>query len=190
MTADELIAFEDEVGAAMKAGKIRTPTHLCGGNEAELIDIFKGIGKNDWIFASYRNHYHALLHGVPREQVMEQIVAGHSMTPVYPGRKFFTSAIVGGVLPIAVGVAMALKAKGSSDRVWCFVGDMAATTGAFHEASRYASGHELPIRFIVEDNGLSCDTPTAEVWGRQKILPDGVIRYRYKRVRPHLGAAH
>jgi len=188
VNASDLMAFEEEVSAAMNAGKIHTPTHLCGGNEAQLIKIFKNVQRDDWVFATYRNHYHALLHGVPQEVVMRQIIQGRSMTPCYPGYRFFTSALVGGCLPIAVGVAAAIKRRHEKNKVWCFVGDMAATTGAFHEAMSYADGHDLPITFVVEDNGLSCDTPTKEVWGRG--LSSRLMRYEYVRLRPHLGVAH
>lgn len=186
MQAAELIAFEDEVAEKIRLGQIKTPTHLCGGNEEKLIKIFEHISPKDWIFATYRNHYHALLYGIPKNEVMAQILAGRSMTPHYPDRKFFTSAIVGGTLSIAVGVAMALRRKGAQERVWCFVGDMAAATGDFYEATRYAAGHQLPITFIVEDNELSCDTPTSSVWGLN--VPASVHHYVYSRNRPHLGA--
>jgi len=181
----DLIAFEAEVAAKIANGEIRTPTHLCGGNEEQLIKIFEKIGPDDWVFATYRNHYHALLKGIPPEAVMRQIVHGRSMTPCHPGHRFFTSAIVGGCLPIAVGVAAAIQRHHTPEHVWCFVGDMAATTGAFTEATRYAGGHKLPITFVIEDNGLACDTPTREVWGSGD--PD-VLHYSYKRQQPHLGA--
>ena len=186
MTPEELIAFEDRVAKAMREGIIRTPTHLCGGNEEPLIQIFEKITQEDWIFCSYRNHYHALLYGIPAEEVYAQIVSGRSMTPLYPGRKFFSSALVAGCVPIALGVAAAIKRKGGARGVWCFVGDMAATTGAFSEATRYAAGHELPINFVIEDNGLACDTPTAEVWGEGEPK---FLHYAYTRSRPHLGGA-
>ena len=114
MNAADLIAFEDEVARKIAAKEIYTPTHLCGGNEEDLIEIFKRIDlKEDWVFATYRNHYHALLFGVPEEVVMRQIIHGRSMTPCYPGFKCFTSAMVGGTLPIAVGVAAGSSAIGA-----------------------------------------------------------------------------
>lgn len=119
---------------------------------------------------------------------MEQIVAGRSMTPRYPGRRFFSTALVAGQLPIAVGVALGLKRSGRPGHVWVFCGDMASMTGAFHEAMFYSSGHDLPIDFIIEDNGLSCDTPTQAVWGEPTIPPVQV--YAYTRTHPHLGSSH
>ena len=178
--------FEIEVAEAFKAKRIKGPIHLSGGNEYPLIPIFKSISREDWVFSTYRNHYHALLHGIPRDWLMAEIKAGRSMNISSPEHRFVTSAIVGGCLPIAVGVAAALKRQGSPRKVWCFVGDMAATTGAFHEAYQYAMGQDLPITFIIEDNGMSCDSPTAECWGKEQPK-EKKHYYRYDRTYPHSG---
>ena len=61
---------------------------------------------------------------------------------------------------------------------------MAATTGAFHEAQRYAAGQSLPIIFVIEDNTLSCDTPTQDCWGDGSVE---LLHYRYERTYPHVG---
>jgi pyruvate dehydrogenase E1 component alpha subunit len=185
MTADDLIAFEREVAEAFERKEILGPIHLSGGNEEELISIFSCVRHEDWVFSTYRSHYHALLKGVPRERVMDEIKAGRSMNLHFPEHRFHTSAIVGGCLPIAVGVAAGIKRRGSNERVWCFVGDMAASIGAFSDATRYACGQRLPIRFVVEDNALSCDSPTAECWGEDRT-PDVEI-YHYDRKHPHVG---
>ena len=190
MTADDLIAFEKEIAELFAEKKVRGPIHLSGGNEQQLIDIFKNIDPADWIFCSYRSHYAALLHGIDPAWIKARIIEGHSMNLMNRLHHFFTSAIVGGILPIAVGTAAALKRKGSKQKVWCFIGDMAASTGAFHEAWCYATGHELPISFIVEDNGLSCNTPTFDTWGRgtASSVTDGRYRvYDYERIYPHSG---
>jgi TPP-dependent pyruvate/acetoin dehydrogenase alpha subunit len=186
VTAAELIAFEHEVQSAFEAGQIRGPVHMSGGNERHLIEVFGNIRRADWVFATYRSHYHALLHGVPRDLVMAEIMAGRSMNLSFPEYRFCTSAIVGGCLSIAVGVAAAMKRSASDRRVWCFVGDMAASLGAFHEASTYARWHELPVMFVVEDNGLSCDSPTLECWGKKRGEPN-TVHYQYERVFPHVG---
>jgi TPP-dependent pyruvate/acetoin dehydrogenase alpha subunit len=183
--AAELIAFEREVADRFERGEIRGPVHLSGGNEDQLIQVFKSIKRMDWVFSTWRNHYHALLHGVPAEKLKEEVFAGRGMNLYFPEHRFYTSAIVGGVLPIAVGVAYALKMQGCKRKVWCFVGDMAATTGIFHEASTYAEGHDLPIRFVIEDNGYSTNAPTEEVWGKHKEW--NTNRYYYQRTFPHMG---
>ncbi len=168
MTKQELIQFENEIKEEILAGHIRAPVHLSGGNEDDLIEIFKGIHSNDWVLSTHRSHYHALLKGIPREWVKEQILKGNSITLNHSGFRFMSSAIVGGVLPIGVGLAL------SGQKVWCFVGDMAAETGIFHECVKYS--RHLPIKFVVEDNGFSVDTPTEKVW-----------RYSYQRTYPHQG---
>jgi len=192
VTAADLIAFEREVDAAFIAGKIRGPIHLSGGNESQLIDIFQDINREDWVFSTWRNHYHALLHGLPRDYVMAETLAGRGMNISSIEHHFFASAIVGGCLPIAVGVAAALKLGGLQRKVWCFVGDMAATTGAFHEAANYAYCQNLPITFVIEDNGFSTNSPTADCWGDVTPLETRnlfVKRYTYERTYPHTGAS-
>lgn len=191
MDRDELIAFEKEVAAAFAQKRCKGPVHLSGGNEAQLIEIFKDIDREDWVFSTYRSHYHALLHGIPRDWLMQQILDGHSMNIMSPEHRFFTSAIVGGCLPIAVGVAAALKRQGSERKVSCFVGDMTWTTGAFQDAADYAAGHELSINFVVEDNGMSCDTPTMVAWGDTKLAELTTVSiYKYTRTYPHVGLGY
>jgi TPP-dependent pyruvate/acetoin dehydrogenase alpha subunit len=185
LKAEELKEFEAQVATAFANKLVTGPVHLSGGNERNLIEIFKEVNRNDWVFASYRQHYHALLHGVPKERLLKDILEGHSMGLQYPEYRFFSSAIVGGCLSISVGVADAIKRKEETNKVWCFVGDMASTTGAFHEAKQYAEGHDLPITFVVEHNGLSCNTPTDITWGNGKR---GKLRlYKYERQWPHAG---
>lgn len=180
MDAAGLIAFEDKVAAAFESREIRAPIHLVGGNEDKLIGLFLGIKRTDWVLSTWRSHYHALLHGVPEKRVMDEILAGRSMMLHFPEYRFMTSAIMGGVLPIACGLAAA------GERVWCFIGDMAASGGAFHEAVKYASHHELPVTFVVEDNGLSTNTPTRATWGEG--WHSVVMSYKYERTRPHCGS--
>ena len=178
----KLIKFEEEIKDLFLKGKIRFPVHFSGGNEDDLIEIFKEIKDGDWVFSTHRNHYHALLHNY--KGLKDWIIKNGSMH-VY-GKKFFTSGIVGGAVPIALGVAEGIKIQGGTDRVWCFVGDMAARTGIFHESAWYAAGHSLPITFIIEDNGMSVETPTEEAWGRSDTAD--IRRYEYFRTYGHQGA--
>lgn len=180
MRPEDLLTFEREVADAFEAKLIRAPIHLGGGNEEQLIEIFRQVKAADWVLATWRSHYHALLKGIPRELVMSEIMAGKSMALNFPEHRFLSSSIMGGVLPIACGLA----AAGHS--VWCFVGDMAASTGAFADAAKYAGGHGLRVQFVVEDNGLATNTPTAEAWGEKGAAQ--VRRYSYKRTYPHCGS--
>jgi len=183
---EDLIEFEEEIKRLFLDKRIRSPVHLAVGSEDPLMEIFRKVRKDDWVFSTHRSHYHALLKGIDRKWVKNEILENRSIHIYNKEHRFFTSAIMGGILPIAVGVAMALKRKKSRSRVWAFVGDMTAEMGMFHECTKYAARHGLRIVFVVEDNGLSVNTPTQEVWGRSRSGPK-IMRYKYKRVYPHQG---
>lgn len=165
MTPDELKAFEADIANEFNAGNIRAPIHLSGGNEQQLIDIFKEFKDEDWCFSTWRNHYHALLAGIPAKEVKRQIMAGRSMTISSVEHRFLSSAIVGGCIPIALGVAWQLHKEGKKDRVWLFLGDMAAMSGMAYECANYARWHGLNLYIVVEDNGKSVCTDTRSAWG-------------------------
>ena len=185
-TKDSLIRFEEWIKQSFLAKQIRAPVHFSGGNEEELLGVFQYVRPDDWVFSTWRSHYHALLKGVPENDVYEAILDGRSMYLMFREHRFFSSAIVGGTLPIALGVAGAIKRDGGPGRVWVFVGDMCARTGIYHEAVQYATGHALPLRVVIEDNQLSTNAPTEVVWGQQGQKPP-TIRYRYTRTFPHVG---
>ena len=191
MNPQELINFEKEIAESFNNAKIRAPIHLHGNNEKELIEIFKSIKKEDWIFSSWRSHYHCLLKGVPKELLKDDIIKGKSITLIYPEYKIYTSAIVGGIIPIALGTAFALKQKQSKEIVNLFMGGMTSETGVAHEAHKYATAHDLPIRFIIEINHKSVCTDTLKTWNLEKyslIGKENVIYYEYDLPWPHAGA--
>ena len=190
LTSEDLKSFEEEVKTTYEAGGIKAPVHLAGGNEENLIDIFQYVHKDDWVFASWRNHYHALFHGVPRDTLMDLIVRGKSMSVYSKEPKLYTSSIVGGIIPIALGTAKAQKESGSDRKTWCFVGDMTFESGIFYEAYKYAKNLDLPLQFVVEDNNMSTNTPTDETWGGKRDVPDDVIYYEYEREFPHHGTGN
>jgi TPP-dependent pyruvate/acetoin dehydrogenase alpha subunit len=205
-TKEKLIAFEEDIAACYDAAMIRAPVHLYNGNEEQMLDVFKrnNISSDDWIFTTWRSHYQCLLKGVPAEQLKADILAGKSITLCYPEYKIFSSAIVTGSIPIAVGVALALKRNKQAGRVYCFVGDMGSETGAFQENFKYSFHNKLPIKFIVEDNGKSVCTETLKTWGLQTLqaestmlvakkypntgVEDYLEYYKYESKWPHAGA--
>jgi len=166
LTKNDLINFETEVKEKYNNGDITAPVHLSSNNEEQLIEIFQYISDRDWVFSSWRNNYQ---------------------------RKFYSTSIVGGGLPIALGVAKSLDLneeetiEGRLPKVWCFVGDMTFESGIFHEVYKYARNNDLPIEFVVEDNNLSTNTPTDETWGKKQEVPNDVIYYQYKSDYPHHG---
>ena len=184
---EELIHFENKIVESWDAGKIRGPVHLSGGNEKPLIEIFKRISENDWVFSTWRSHYHALLKGVSPDWLESEILDGRSISIINREKKFYSSAIVGGIIPIATGVAMSNKRDNKNDIVWCFIGDMTFETGTFMENYKYIKNFELPVRFVVEDNGVSTNTPTIQTWGKKLEVPNDVVYYEYEKQWPHYG---
>ena len=228
MTKEELITFEKEVARRYEAGEIHAPVHLSGGNEDQLIEIFKDIKRTDWILSTWRSHLHAILHGISPDELMRQILAGKSMSVNSVDPPFYASAIAGGILPIAVGLGMGIRRRNGcrhcghtweehnttadyerecracgdcydfehDDRkVFCFVGDMTAATGGFEEATKYAWNFQLPVTFVVEDNGKSVATDTrmawrttTEQWRSPIDSRPNVLWYRYELSWPHHGS--
>jgi len=188
MTARDLLSFEEEIEQLFAAGAIKAPVHLAGGNEAELIRIFENIKSYDWVLCTWRAHYHCLLRGVPPKKVKEAIINGRSIALCFPDYRVLSSALVGGIAPIATGLAWAIKARRGRETVHCFLGDMAARTGMYHECRQYCEGHDLPVHWIIEDNGLSVTTDTRAAWGKTmlKTTPE-ITKYDYKLSRPHVG---
>ncbi len=193
MTKEELISFEEKMAEHFNNARIRAPIHLYYGNENELIKVFKNIRSKDWVFCSWRSHYQCLLKGVPPEQLEKDIIEGKSISLCYPEYNIYSSAIVGGNIPIAVGTAMAIQRKKIDTYVYCFVGDMTAESEIFMENLKYSMYHELPIKFIIEDNGKSVCTDTAKTWGLDEstytnVDSDYVYYYQYETKYPHAGA--
>ena len=112
VTKQDLIDFENSIIDLYKDCKLPFLFHLSGGNEDQLVEIFKDIKDGDYVISNHRNHYHALLAGIPAEELRQKIVDGRSMFIYDRKRNFFTSAIIGGTPAIAAGIALALKRKG------------------------------------------------------------------------------
>lgn len=188
MTKEELVAFEDSIASDFNAGLIRYPIHLESGNEDNLIRIFADVKPDDYLFGSWRLHLKALLKGVPPEELRAAILRGESMALRFPEYRVYGSAIVGGTVPVALGVALAIKRRGGGERVWCFLGDMTSLTGIFNECLRYAENFLLPIKFIVEDNGVSVCTNTKETCGGDLPVSRLIETYQYQSKYPHAGS--
>ena len=211
LTPIDLINFEEEIAESFNAALIRAPIHLYNGNEEKMIEIFKQVKAEDYVFCSWRSHYQCLLKGVPRNILKKDILQGKSISLCYPDYNIFSSAIVTGSISIANGRAMAEKRKGSNSHIWCFVGDMTSETGSFHENLKYSLSYDLPITWIIEDNSKSVCTDTRDTWGIKSLthetlpdsvelqrylpnsqkfynLPTKVIYYKYSTKYPHAGA--
>ena len=193
MKKKQLIEFENKIASLFNEGKIRAPIHLYSGNENFLINFFKKIKKNDWVFCSWRSHYQCLLKGVPQKKLQKEIIDGKSISLCFPQYKVYSSAIVGGILPVAVGMALSLKRKKSKNKVYCFLGEMTSETGIAHECIKYSRNKNLPIHFVIEDNGKSVCTNTRKVWSQKKLSFElkkdrFITYYKYSLKYPHAGA--
>ena len=193
LSPQDLINFEKEIANLFNQKKIKAPIHLYYGNEKQIINVFKKIKKNDWIFCSWRSHYQCLLKGVPKKKIVKSILNGNSIALCFPEHKIFSSAIVGGTLPIAIGVAFAQKLRKNKNKVFCFIVDMTSETVIAHECIKYAINFNLPINFIIEDNNLSVCTNTRMTWRQKKLTHENnknkkIIYYKYQNKYPHAGS--
>ena len=195
VTKEDLVSFEKEIAEIYATGAIRAPVHLRSGREDQLIKIFSDykIGPDDYVFGFWDSHELALLKGVPREELKQAILDGKSISLCFPEYNVLCSGIVGSLMGTAVGVAWALKNQNKKGHAYLFCGDMSAETGIFHEAVKYAVNFDLPVTFIVCDNGVSVMTDTREVWGspepwfKNTKYEKKIIYFKYKNEYPHSG---
>ncbi len=148
--------------------KIRGFLHLYIGEEAVGVGAMHALREDDNIVATYREHGQALVRGIPAGEIMAEMYGkangcsggrGGSMHLFSAERRFYGGhAIVGGGLPIAVGLALADKMKGESRITACFFGDGATDEGEFHESLNLAALWKLPVLFLCENNRYAMGT--------------------------------
>jgi pyruvate dehydrogenase E1 component alpha subunit len=154
--------FEERCAEEYAAGKIRGFLHLYIGEEAIAAGVIPALRPTDAIIATYREHGHALLRGLSAESIMAEMYGksggcsrgrGGSMHLFSREHRFFGGqAIVGGGLPVAVGIALADKLRATGGVTCVFFGEGASAEGEFHEALNLASLWKLPVLFICENN--------------------------------------
>ena len=154
--------FEEESGRLYMQGKIRGFLHLYIGEEAIAVGAISALRDDDYIVSHYRVHGHALARGMDPKVIMAELMGkatgcsggkGGSMHLFDVSKGFMGGyAIVGGQMPIAVGVALAIKYRREDRAVLCFFGDGAVNEGEFHESLNLASLWKLPVLFFLENN--------------------------------------
>lgn len=154
--------FEEKCVELYSLGKIHGFLHLYIGEEAVAVGAMQALTPADRIVSTYREHGHALARGVPMDQLMAEMYGkangcsrgrGGSMHLFDISRRFYGGyAIVGGGLPIAVGLALADKMQNLPNITACFFGDGAVAEGEFHESMNLAALWKLPVLFICENN--------------------------------------
>ena len=154
--------FEERCVELYSAAKIRGFLHLYIGEEAVAVGVCQALAPADSIVSTYREHGHALARGVEMDSLMAEMYAkvtgcsrgrGGSMHLFDTSHRFYGgNAIVGGGLPLAVGLALADRMRGAAGVTACFFGDGAVAEGEFHECMNLAALWELPVLFCCENN--------------------------------------
>jgi len=154
--------FEEKAAELYSLAKIRGFLHLYIGEEAVAVGAFRSLREEDRIVATYREHGHALARGLPMGALMAEMFGkasgcsggrGGSMHFFDASRRFYGGyAIVGGGLPVAVGLALADAMQGNPVVTACFFGDGAVVEGEFHESMNLAALWKLPLLFLYENN--------------------------------------
>ena len=163
--------FEEKCAELYGKGKIRGFLHLYVGQEAIAAGVIGALAPDDAIVATYREHGHALARGVPSGPLMAEMYGkregssggrGGSMHVFDLARRFYGgNAIVGGGLPVAVGLALADRMSGRARVTACFFGEGAVAEGEFHESLNLAALWKLPVLFCCENNLYAMGTALA-----------------------------
>jgi len=164
--------FEERAAELYSLTKIRGFLHLYIGEEAVAVGVMQSLTPDDAIVATYREHGQALARGVPAASLMAEMFGktngcsrgrGGSMHFFDVSRRFYGGyAIVGGGMPIAVGLALADKLQGRARVTACFFGDGAVSEGEFHESLNLAALWRLPVLFLCENNLYAMGTSIAQ----------------------------
>lgn len=163
--------FEEKAGQLYGQQKIKGFCHLYNGQEACIVGAVTALGKEDKYITAYRDHAHPLALGTDPKYIMAELFAkstgissgkGGSMHMFDKVRHLFGGhGIVGGQIPLGVGIAFAEKYKQTNNLCITFMGDGAVRQGAFHEALNLAMLYELPVIFVIENNGYAMGTSVA-----------------------------
>lgn len=163
--------FEEKCVELYSLGKIRGFLHLYIGEEAVAAGAVRCLAPDDAVVATYREHGHALVRGMPMRSLMAELFGkatgcargrGGSMHFFDASRRFYGGlAIVGGGLPVAVGLALADRMQHRPRVTACFFGDGAVAEGEFHESLNLASLWTLPVLFLCENNLYAMGTALA-----------------------------
>lgn len=174
--------FEEKIIDVYGDQDMKSPVHLCIGEEAIAAGVCANLQKDDYVFTTHRSHGHCLAKGVPPKELYAEFYGrvtgcsrgkGGSMHPAAPEYGILgTSAIVGGGIPLAVGTALASKMRNNGRVAVTFFGDGAVDQGTFHESLNFASLKKLPVVFVCENNfyatnsHISARQPHSDIYKR------------------------
>jgi acetoin:2,6-dichlorophenolindophenol oxidoreductase subunit alpha len=195
--ADELLSMYEQMALirgtenaahdAFLAGLVKGTTHLAAGHEAVAVGASAALRPDDYVFATYRGHHHAMARGASPEECLAELMSkatgvckakGGSMHLTKASAGMLGSyAIVGAHLPLAAGAAWSARLRGSGQVAVAFFGDGATNIGAFHEALNLAAVWALPALFICENNLYMEYTPIGEVTAVSNPAADRAAGY-------------
>ena len=175
--------FEEKAAELYTVGKIRGFLHLYIGEEAVAVGAMRALGPDDNVVATYREHGQALARGIPAGAIMAEMYGkangcsrgrGGSMHLFDTTRRFYGGhAIVGGHLPVAVGLALADARLERRAVTACFFGDGAVSEGVFHESLNLAALWRLPVLFLCENNLYAMGTALERAQAQTDIVRKG-----------------
>jgi acetoin:2,6-dichlorophenolindophenol oxidoreductase subunit alpha len=196
--ADQLLVLYEQMAVirgteqaahqAFLSGLVKGTTHLAAGHEAVAVGASAALRPDDYVFATYRGHHHAMARGAtPTECLAELMSKGTGLCHAKGGSMHLTKAsagmlgsyaIVGAHLPMAAGAAWSAKLRGSGQVAVAFFGDGATNIGAFHEALNLSAVWALPVLFVCENNLYMEYTPIGSVTAVDNPAADRAPAYR------------
>ncbi|MEU3337022.1 thiamine pyrophosphate-dependent dehydrogenase E1 component subunit alpha [Streptomyces sp. NPDC002144] len=197
MEATELLALYERMALIRRtekaahdlflSGLVKGTTHLAAGHEAIAVGASAALRPDDYVFATYRGHHHAMARGATPEECLAELMSratglcgakGGSMHLTKASANMLGSyAIVGAHLPMAVGAAWSARLRGTGQLAVAFFGDGATNIGAFHEALNLAAVWKLPVLFVCENNLYMEYTPIADVTAVPRPAADRAPAY-------------
>lgn len=174
------------------SGLVKGTTHLAAGHEAVAVGASAALRPDDYVWATYRGHHHAMARGLSPEACLAELMSkgtgacegkGGSMHLTYaPGNMMGSYAIVGSHMPMAVGSAWSAVLRETDQVSVAFFGDGATNIGAFHEAVNLAAVWKLPVIFICENNLYMEYTPISSVTAVEHPAADRAAAYSLPRI--------
>jgi TPP-dependent pyruvate/acetoin dehydrogenase alpha subunit len=197
MSAGDLLALYEQMAIIRRteraahdlflAGLVKGTTHLAAGHEAVAVGASAALRPDDYVFATYRGHHHAIARGATPEECLAELMSkatgicrakGGSMHLTKASSGMLGSyAIVGAHLPLAAGAAWSAKLRGTGQVAVAFFGDGATNIGAFHEALNIAAVWSLPVLFVCENNLYMEYTPIGSVTAVANPAADRAAAY-------------
>ncbi|MGI5459855.1 thiamine pyrophosphate-dependent dehydrogenase E1 component subunit alpha [Streptomyces sp. CA-249302] len=197
MEATELLALYEQMAVIRRtekaahdlflSGLVKGTTHLAAGHEAIAVGASAALRPDDYVFATYRGHHHAMARGATPEECLAELMSrATGLCKAKGGSMHLTKAdafmlgsyaIVGAHLPMAVGAAWSARLRGTQQIAVAFFGDGATNIGAFHEALNLAAVWKLPVLFVCENNLYMEYTPIADVTAVARPAADRAPAY-------------